>query len=159
MKANNSEILNAFADLRGLNAWGLRRTHGSMFFLEIGKPVLRPGEKKKHGEWHFLFEMCDWKITQRPGSNPFLTSASSHKLIDCRFSEISENLGQIVAVRLRTAQAGIEVRLSSGVTIKTSPTKASPTDRWTQWQLFGPHDHAWVVNERGRVLYENIYQS
>ena len=80
-------IHNDLANLRGKPAWGLVRTHGSMFFLEIGGSVLRPGGLKAHGEWHFLIEMCQWRLETQ--ESILVGSEDDQELIDDSFGRIT----------------------------------------------------------------------
>jgi hypothetical protein len=92
--SNKDKIESTFQSLNGKPAWGLTRTHGSMFFLEIGLPLPRSGEKKVHGEWHFLVEMCHWRIETQ---NSILTgSDDEQELIDSSFARLE--LGHVESV-------------------------------------------------------------
>ena len=79
MSDQAGSISQALHHLNGRPAWGLTRTHGSMFFLEVGNPKLRPGEKKQHGEWHFLFEMCHWRFECKYRSCWLGRSTTAHR--------------------------------------------------------------------------------
>jgi hypothetical protein len=57
-----SELGIALSNIKGKAAWGLRRDVGSIFFLELGDPILRAGQIRSHGEWHFLVELCHWRF-------------------------------------------------------------------------------------------------
>jgi hypothetical protein len=87
-------IESTFQSLNGKPAWGLTRTHGSMFFLEIGQPLPRSGEKKVHGEWHFLVEVCHWRIEAR--NSVLIGSDDEQELIDNTF--VNLELGHVESV-------------------------------------------------------------
>src|ERR1700730_14791150 len=72
-------------------AWGLVRTHGSMFFLEIGKPLPQKSRRNVRGEWHFLVEMCHWRLATREAI--IVGSEDDEELIDRVFNEV--NLGTL----------------------------------------------------------------
>src|SRR5260370_19897523 len=100
-------ISDDFAKLHGMKAWGLRRTHGSMFFLELGKPV-QIG-RFHHGEWHFLFEQSEWQIQSPSGAA--ISSADDAKSIDVTFDDL--DLGQLTNASLDTSDV-LHLNFSSG---------------------------------------------
>ncbi|KAM3100947.1 hypothetical protein ACKFKF_10775 [Phormidesmis sp. 146-12] len=48
--------------LLGQKAWGVLLGHGSFITLEFGKSLVRPSEKKVHGEWHLWIYCCAWRL-------------------------------------------------------------------------------------------------
>ena len=154
MILSDGMLKESFSKLTGLPAWGLVRTYGSMFFLEIGSPLPRSGEKKVHGEWHFLVEMCAWRIEARDGI--LISSENEPAYIDSRFRSLE--LGQVTSANVQSPSYDLDVSFTSGLLLKTMFSVASPGDRWTQWQLYGPDDYVWAVDEKGVLVYENAHQ-
>lgn len=133
---------------------GITRTQGSMFFLEIGNLYLRSGAKRPHGEWHFLFELCHWRIS----SSDTITVGSdddSH-FIDSVFSQLS--LGSIVSADVEAHSNDLCIIFSSGSSLRTLTTSAKATDEeWTQWRLYCPDENVWAVDGGGRAAFRNIH--
>lgn len=140
MKNNVEEFCQTILpNLTGKVAWGLVRTHGSMFFLEIGSPVIRPGDKRSHGEWHFLFENTTWRFHL---NNRIIGSDDDGGIIDSVFAEAE--LGQIETALLDPEANDVRVRFSTGGILRTfwsGPNCEEPT---VQWMLFGPEDRVWI---------------
>ena len=135
-------------------AWGLVRTHGSMFFLEIGKPLPQKSRRNVRGEWHFLVEMCHWRLATREAI--IVGSEDDKELIDRVFNEV--NLGTLDKASTSTPSHDLHLLFSSGVTLSTFTTSASATDQWTQWRLFCPDDKVWVVNGGGHLASMNAHE-
>lgn len=153
MKQESSSVSSALAMLSGKQAWGLTRTHGSMFFLEIGKPLPRKGEKKVHGEWHFLVEVCHWRIEST--SSLLVGSDDPQALIDKTFS--GAELGSIMEVQVTLPAHDLQIVFSSGLRLTTFGTSTAAKDEWTQWQLYSPDDNVWVANASGELMQTNAY--
>jgi len=153
MSRENPSIQNTLDMLPGKRAWGLTRTHGSMFFLEIGKPLPRREEKKVHGEWHFLVEVCHWRI--EIDSSLLVGSDDSQELIDRTFA--GSDLGSIVEASATLPAYDLYIVFSSGLRLTTFGTSAASRNEWTQWQLYGPDDNVWVANASGELLQTNAY--
>lgn len=152
MSQQGVAIQNSFRNLQGQRAWGLTRTHGSMFFLEIGEPLPRPGEKKVHGEWHFLVEMCHWRIDTE--DSLLVGSDDEQELIDASFSKLE--LGSVQSVKAPSPSHDLHVIFSSGLRLNTFATSAAAKDQWTQWQLYSPDDNVWVANASGELTQTNV---
>jgi hypothetical protein len=151
---STSDISEAFDLLAGKKAWGLRRSHGSMFFLEIGDPVVSDGQKHVHGEWHFLFELCHWRIQSQ--ANVIIGSEDSQDFIDRTFSSLS--LGDVKQASLNNC-SDLELTFTSGCTLRTFSTSASTEADWTQWLFFTPGDIAWKKAAFGVVTRSDIHQA
>ncbi len=133
--------------LKNRPAWGLTRTHGSTFFLEIGNPKLRPGERKLHGEWHFLFEMCHWRFED---ANTLLVgSDDSPQRINKEFRNLK--LESVVHVETVPPSNDLQIEFSSGVRVRTFSTCSADAEA-TQWQLFDPSENVWISDVMGRIL-------
>ncbi len=153
MSQENYPICSTFDALPGKRAWGLTRTHGSMFFLEIGEPLPRRGEKKVHGEWHFLVEVCHWRIED--AGSLLVGSDDPQELIDTTFSGIE--LGSLAEVSVSLPAHDLLIVFSSGLRLTTYGTSAAARNEWTQWQLYSPDDNVWVANASGELMQVNAY--
>lgn len=154
MSSNDETLQITLSKLKGLPAWGLVRTYGSMFFLEVGNPLPRVGGKKIHGEWHFLVEMCGWRVESPDGT--LVASEDEPDCIDNIFSSLE--LGVFTAANTRSPSHDLDLSFSSGIRLRTFSQTGSPGDRWTQWQLYDPNDYVWAVDEKGALVYENAHQ-
>ena len=143
-----STILDALSSLIEKPASGLVRTHGSMFFLEIGNPLSRPGHVRPHGEWHFLFELCHWRFERQ--ESIIVGSEDGEDFIDVTFQGLE--LGTIDCAELSYPSNDLAINFTSGVRFKTFSTSANATDEWTQWFLFGPHEYVWVSGGGGNIF-------
>ena len=140
--------------LKKIPAWGLVRTHGSMFFLEIGQPRPKPDKKKVHGEWHFLIEMCHWRIEKR--DMLIVGSEDDQELIDCEFASLE--LGQLEEGNSSAPSYDLHLVFSSGMQLRTFSASAAKTD-WTQWMLFCPDDNVWVAKAGSVPVHKSIHSS
>ncbi len=146
-------IESTFQSLNGKPAWGLVRTHGSMFFLEIGQPLPRGGEKKVHGEWHFLVEMCHWRIETQ--DSILIGSDDEQELIDKTFGNLE--LGHVESVVAPFPSHDLHVVFSSGIRLNTFTTSGAAQDQWKQWQLYSPDDNVWIADASGCLAQRNAY--
>lgn len=154
MSSNDEKLQIALSKLKGLPAWGLVRTYGSMFFLEVGNSLPRSGEKKIHGEWHFLIEMCDWRFESPDGT--IVASEDEPDRIDNIFTKLE--LGVFTAAKAQSLTYDLDLTFSSGISLRTFSQTGSLGDRWTQWQLYDPEDYVWAVDEQGALIHENAHQ-
>jgi hypothetical protein len=123
-----------------------------MFFLELGKILPRPGEKKSHGEWHFLVELCEWRLDN--GKTIIVGSNDDQDFIDDRFKQM--DLGVVEHADASPPMYDLTVAFSSGTTLKTFATSAAyAIEEDTQWLLFGPDENVWVVRAGGRHAFVN----
>ena len=149
-------IVDTLAELRNQPTSGLTRTHGSMFFLELGQLALRNGAKRTHGEWHFLFELCHWRISSI--SAVLIGSDDDPSLIDIVFSEAS--LGRVEEATVEALTGDLFISFSSGNVLRTLTTSAKATDEdWIQWRLYCPDEKVWVADGAGRLAFRNIHES
>jgi hypothetical protein len=151
--SDQNAIDSTFQGLTGKQGWGLTRTHGSMFFLEIGQPLPRGKEKKVHGEWHFLVEMCHWRIETK--DSILAGSDDEQELIDGAFSDLE--LGYVESVAALSPSHDLEIVFSSGICIRTFTTSAAGKEQWKQWLLYGPADDVWVSDASGGIGVRNAY--
>src|SRR5258708_3160169 len=115
MKEGYKLIEQLLANLRYKPAWGLRRTYGSMFFLEVGNPLPRTGTVQTHGEWHFLMEMCHWRFEMEKGI--VVGSDDDQGLIDAAFQRVE--LGAIEEISARSPSHDLHLVFSSGIVLHT----------------------------------------
>jgi hypothetical protein len=139
--------------LKNQPAWGLNRTVGSMFFLDIGQPCPRPGHKKVHGEWHFLVEMCHWRIEK--GDVLIVGSDDDQKFIDDKFASLE--LGNVEEAQSLGPSYDLRLVFSSGIRLITFSTAAAANDE-TQWLFFCPDENVWVVKAGGIPVRGNIHE-
>jgi hypothetical protein len=151
--SDKDTIESTFHSLSGKPAWGLTRTHGSMFFLEIGSPLPRSGEKKVHGEWHFLVEMCHWRL-ETPTS-VLLGSDDEQELIDSNFADLE--LGHVESVTAASPSHDLHIIFSSGIRFTTFTTSVAAKEQWKQWQLYCPDDNVWIADASGGLVQRNAY--
>jgi hypothetical protein len=124
-----------------------------MFFLEIGQPLPRVGEKKVHGEWHFLVEMCHWRIEMQ---NSILAgSDDEQELIDNTFANLE--LGYVESVAALSPSHDLQIVFSSGIRLRTFTTSAAAKEQWKQWLLYGPDDDVWIADASGGIGVRNAY--
>jgi hypothetical protein len=142
-----TEIENIFAQVLGKNAWGLRRSVGSMFFLEFGESRRNSGEKHPHGEWHFLFQMCHWRLQSQRAL--IVGSDDDQTLIDERFA--ATDLGTVTDIKLQKVTGDLHVAFSSNRILKTFSTTASSEANETEWIFFTPSDQSWKKKTFGPV--------
>jgi hypothetical protein len=151
MRQKDEAFQRELLDLKGKPAWGLVRSYGSMFFLEIGEPLPKIGEKRVHGEWHCLVEMCHWRIDTR--SAMLIGSDDEQELIDRTFAHL--DLGFIESVEASSPSYDLRIAFSSGIRIGTFLATSAPKQDWTQWQLFTPDDNVWIVDATGSLLHKS----
>jgi len=125
----------------------MRRDLGSVFFLEIGDQLLRTGQLRPHGEWHFLVECCHWRF--ETAQKILVGSEDDQQFIDRIFETLI--LGLVESAEAVTPSHDLFVRFSSGVEFRTFSTSAEATDQWTQWLLYGPEEYTWVSDGGGHV--------
>jgi hypothetical protein len=82
----NATISDSLRQLIGKPAWGLHRSHGSMFLFDIGEAVPR-SERKTHGEWCLLFESCIWRFEDV--GNFAITSVDNSEQIEVNLDSYS----------------------------------------------------------------------
>jgi hypothetical protein len=148
--ADSQEIRNAFSRSIGGAAWGLNRSHGSMFFLEIGEPIKRVGQVKSHGQWHFLVEECHWRFEKQGAV--LVGSEDDQVFIDSVFESIE--LGSLIRSELLHPSNDLQIDFSNGIRFRTFSTSAKATDQWNQWIFFGPEGYSWVSDGGGNIKCE-----
>jgi hypothetical protein len=153
MSQENMAIQQVFLSLKDKPAWGLVRTHGSMFFLEIGEPLPRVGKKKIHAEWHFLVEMCHWRIETL--DSLLVGSDDEQEFIDGIFANLA--LGSIETVEAPLPSHDLHIFFNSGIRLRTFSTSGAAKDQWKQWQLFTPEDDVWITDASGGLVQKNAY--
>jgi hypothetical protein len=140
-----------FTDLKNEPAWGLVRTHGSMFFLEVGEKLAIANRRNPRGEWHFLVEMCHWRL-ETPDA-VLVGSDDNIDVIDKVFGDLS--LGVVSEMTVRSPGHCLQLDFSSRIQLKTFTTSATAQDEWIQWRLFRPDGKVWVVNGSGLLTLQN----
>ncbi len=153
MTQEEASFQRTLLSLRCRPAWGLVRTHGSMFFVEIGDPLPRADDKKVHGEWHFLVEMCHWRIDMQDAV--LAGSDDQQAKIDSSFALL--RLGAIENIDALAPSRDLHVSFSSGIRLTTFSATAAPEEQWSQWQLYGPDDNVWIAEGDGSLHYKNAY--
>jgi len=152
MLNQRTTIREYLSNLKGLPAWGLVRTHGSMFFLELGKIFPRQGELRPHGEWYFLVELCAWRFENE--GTIVVGSDDDQEFIDNAFSHI--NLGTIEFADASPPLYDLSLLFSSGLRLTTLATSAAYAAEDSKlWLLFCPDDNVWVVKAGGHHDFKN----
>ena len=149
MTNERPSIQSALKRLIGKRAWGLRRDVGSIFFLQIGEPVARPGLPRLHGEWHFLIEECPWRFET---TNEVLVGSEDEQgFIDGVFQELV--LGSVERAEVFSPSHDLVVEFSSGASFRTFTWSSKATNEWTQWILYGPPDerYTWASDAGGNI--------
>jgi hypothetical protein len=136
-------ISSYLCDLIGQPAWGLKRTHGSIFFLEIGKPnnygKTSHGIDRVHGDWHFLFELCKWSFRGPDGIR--ISSQNTPEDIDAAFASLE--LGVIQTAAFREATEDLSITFISGISLRVSPDDVYIEPDDTEWIFFLSEELAW----------------
>jgi hypothetical protein len=145
--ADYLNIRYALSSLSGKSGWGLVRTHGSMFFLELGNPISRVSQIKRHGEWHVLVELCHWRF--ETADSVLVGSEDDPAFIDATFDSLE--LGSVDDAEVLTPSHDLQINFSSGIQLKTFTTSKEAKDQWTQWHLFGPDEHVWISDGGGNL--------
>jgi hypothetical protein len=155
MSQGNAMIEQTLENLKGKSAWGLRRTHGSIFFLELGEPLPRTGNKQVHGEWHFLVEMCHWRFETQEAI--VVGSEDDQGFIDSAFQRL--DLGLLSDINSASPSHDLRLLFSSGIALKTFASTAAPEGEWTEWLLFCPDDNVWVADGNGTLVCKSIHDA
>src|SRR5438270_9183502 len=141
--ANGETISSYVCDLIGQPAWGLKRTHGSMFFLEIGGPnsygKTSHGLDRVHGDWHFLFELCRWSFWANNGIR--ISSQNTPAHIDGVFANLE--LGVVQAAVFSEGSEDLNITFTSGISLRVSPDEVYTELHDTEWIFFLPKELAW----------------
>ena len=136
-------ISSHLCDLIGQPAWGLKRTHGSMFFLEIGGPnsygKTSHGIDRVHGDWHFLFELCKWSFSVPNGIR--ISSQNTPAGIDGVFANLE--LGVVQAAAFSDDTEDLSITFTSGISLRVSPDEVDTEPDDTEWIFFLPEELAW----------------
>jgi len=143
-----------FQYIIGKSAWGLKRTYGSMFFLEFGTPTPRPNTKKTHGEWHILVEYCFWRFES--GGDVIVSADSEASEIDKIFSSL--NLEQVTGGAIENRRGDSSIFFATGVVLKIFPPAPSPEEGEDQWTLYGPGKDYYAMAGDGS-LRKSVEQS
>jgi len=125
-----------------------------MFFVEIGKPLDRPGQVKTHGEWNFLIEMTEWRF--ETSESVLVGSDDAPEFIDAKFQGM--DLGLIESADVLPPTFDINITFSSGCRLRTFAASAlyAREDR-KYWMLFCPDDNVWVARTLGGVELRSRY--
>ena len=152
---NAADISETLSKMRGKNAWGLARTHGSMFFLEFGEPRGVSGRNRVHGEWHLLVECCRWHISKDNAA--VLDCEDDQLFIDSTFEQT--HLGQLVDARLGRATGDLTLRFSNDQLLSISGDPETYEIDSTEWLLFTPDEKAWRKNTGKELSFGGIHEA
>jgi hypothetical protein len=134
----NATISDSLRQLIGKPAWGLHRSHGSMFLFDVGEAVPR-SEKKTHGEWCFLFESCTWRFESI--GKLAITSEDDSEQIESQFGKLQ--LGRIIEANYSTTSEQLHIAFDSGIALEVHPDFTEDDPESTEWIFFVPGDLAW----------------
>jgi hypothetical protein len=125
-----------------------------MFFLEVGQPLPKGSRRNTRGEWHFLVEMCHWRLATK--ESMLVGSEDNQELIDDVFKRV--DLGSIEKMTAPAPFHDLCLQFSSNITLRTFTTSAAATDGWIQWRLFCPDDNVWIVDGGGHLVNMNAHE-
>ena len=131
-------ISESLQQIIGKPAWGLHRSHGSMFLFDIGDPVPQ-NEKKIHGEWCLLFESCEWRFEM--AGTEVITSSNTTEAIEAQFQQMA--LGNITDANYSETSAQLRIAFASGIVLQASPEPSEDDPESTEWIFFIPDQLAW----------------
>lgn len=131
--------------LCGRPVWKPSRTHGSMFFLESGRPYRRPQDVRDHGEWSFLFEHAYWHFSRN--SDIIVTSNSKTEEIDRYFSEFE--LTGLKRSSVDVATGALRIDMENAVTLIATSDMSQESTLDDQWLLYTPSGDIWVAKANG----------
>jgi hypothetical protein len=134
----NTTISESLQLLIGKPAWGLHRSHGSMFLFDIGEAVPQSG-RKTHGEWCFLFESCTWRF--EGVGNLVITSQDDPEHIEVQFGRLQ--LGYIIEASYSAASERLRIAFDSGIALEVHPDFTEDDPESTEWIFFVPGELAW----------------
>ncbi len=115
----NSTISKSLRQLISKPAWGLLRSHGSMFLFDI--------------------ESCTWRFEGIEGLE--ITSQDDPEKIESRFGQLE--LGCIIEASYSEASEQLRIAFDSGIALEvhTDPMEDDPEQ--TEWIFFIPGELAW----------------
>jgi hypothetical protein len=147
MIENGTTVQGDLKNLKGKPAWGLARTVGSMFFLELGEGIQRVEQKKPHGEWHFLVQMCQWRIETSHAI--IVGSEDDQEFIDATLARAE--LGVVTDAITQPPSYDLSLTFTSGIQLKTFCASAAAREDWNNWYLYLPNGNVWTVDGRVRL--------
>jgi hypothetical protein len=148
---NSTGIEDVFVELKGKRAWGLVRTHGSMFFLEIG--AFRTPEHGDRGQWQFLVQMCPWRFETLDST--IVGSDDDTRVINQVFATLE--LGTIESCTAFPPSYDLAIVFSTGLSLRTFSALTEPEDESTEWSLYTPDDYVWVSESGGSLHCQSIF--
>jgi hypothetical protein len=114
-----------------------------MFFLEIGRPhgygKTSRGIDRVHGDWHLLFELCQWSFAA-PG-RIHISSQAHPSDIDDVFAKLE--LGLVQAAVFSEDSEDLSIAFTSGISLRVSPNAVYSEPDDTEWIFFLPEELAW----------------
>jgi hypothetical protein len=149
--------------LVGLPIWGLRRSHGSFFIGDVGAvgeiltlPARHfdngrvvPERRVPQGMWHFMVELCRWRI--QVGGRKTSDLDEDHAHMQAVMSAL--NGAEIGSISLNADILTFD--FSNDGQIQLGPTEyASPSDIGSQWVIFLPDGGNLSRDTRGRLRRE-----
>ncbi len=97
-----------------------------MFFIEIGNPIQKTGDRKPHGEWHFLIECCFWRFETT--DKVIVASEDGQQFIDAVFETLA--LGAVERAAVLSPAFDLIVNFRSGIVFRTFSSES--TGRYTR---------------------------
>ena len=153
MTTKSGSVTEHLRELVAKPAWGLVRTVGSMFFLEIGYPIPRLEDKRAHGEWHFLFQNCHWRFERQHDIRMF-SSEDDKTLIDKGFESLGARLGNVDGGDLMPDEEGLRISFTSGLCLQI--LDAMDPIGEDRWFLYGPSRSVLVCTLDGNIVQQDL---
>ncbi len=125
-----------------------------MFFLDFGESM-QVGSKYQHGQFHFLFQSCDWRF--RSQANLLVGSEDEQSHIDKVFQNLA--LSRLVSATQAPGLWDLTLHFTSGITLETFSACSQEDADWTQWIFFVPGDLAWNKRATGAPTRKSIHEA
>jgi hypothetical protein len=138
--ANTFDITDSMKQLVGRNAWGLRRSHGSMFLFDVGAPVPTI-TRRTQGEFGFLFESCEWRF-QSSNEREKVSSNDDTSQIELAFE--SMKLGRIEEASFSEQLEVLSISFDAGLILTVTGDTQDKDPEKTEWMLFIPNELVWT---------------
>jgi hypothetical protein len=150
MVMNIRHIESDLDSLIGLPLWGLKRTTGSVIFIELGKPFPRTGETVVHGFAHMLLQLSNWRITDNNG----VVVGSDFEIgaIDRILERIS--LGLLEEIVISKLGYDLLLKTSLGFEIMIAWFGCEFNSESTVWTVYIGESSSWALSSNGVLSFE-----
>jgi hypothetical protein len=165
-------ILDAFAPIIGLPAWGVMKGQGSMLTLEFGQPRLVIREPitaqasaspeirarlarrrvRPVGAWHLWFYSCNFRLLVHGYQTAW--SEESDAVLDAAAREIDGQ--KLLSVAVNQPQGTSSFEFDLGARLETWPSSDADNDE--QWMLYTPEARVLSFYADGHHTWEEADQ-